>query len=64
MNFLFFQTDVPNGVRALKNEKKKKLLFLLARCIENTTELISDIKNYEGVIDFKLIVVMVFGTKM
>jgi hypothetical protein len=45
-------------------KKKIKLLFLLARCIENTTELISDIKNYEGVIDFKLIVVMVFGTKM
>jgi hypothetical protein len=46
--------------------KKLKLLdfFLSTPWIENNRELISGIKKYEGVIDFKLIDVIVFGTKM
>jgi hypothetical protein len=64
MDFLFFQTDAPNGVRTLKHEKIRIIKFFLSTpWIENTT-LISDIKNYEGSIDFKLIDVIIFGTKM
>jgi hypothetical protein len=56
MNFLFFQVDAPNGARTLKMKKLKLLNFLSTPWIENTPrELISDIKNYEGVIDLKLI---------
>jgi hypothetical protein len=67
MDFLFFQTDAPNGVRTLKHEKIRIINFFLSTpWIENTTEnsFLICIKNYEGNIDFKLIDVIIFGTKM
>jgi hypothetical protein len=48
----------------LKMKKLKLLNFLSTPWIENNRELISGIKKYEGVIDFKLIDVILFGTKM
>jgi hypothetical protein len=65
MDFLFFQTDAPNGVRTLKHEKIRVIKFFLSTpWIEYHRKLISDIKNYEGNIDFKLIDVIIFGAKM
>jgi hypothetical protein len=66
MDFLFFQTDAPNGVRTLKHEKIRIIKFFFMDSLDwkYHRELISDIKNYEGSIDFKLIDVIIFGTKM
>jgi hypothetical protein len=65
MNFLFFQTDAANGVRTLKNEKIKITYFFFRfPGLKIPRELISDIKNYKGIIDFKLIDIIIFGTKM
>jgi hypothetical protein len=64
MNFLLFQTDAPNGVRTLKNEKHKFTYFFYRLSGLKIPQIISDIKNYEGVIDFKLTHLIMFGTKM
>jgi hypothetical protein len=55
MKFSFFQTDPPNGVRTLKNEKIKiTYFFYRLPGLKIPQRTISDIKNHEGVIDFKL----------
>jgi hypothetical protein len=54
--FFIFSNRRSKRRQNAKNEKLKLLNFLSTPWIENTPrELISDIKNYEGVIDLKLI---------